>query len=259
MSELRVMVAGALGRMGQEVCRHVAAQPDMRLVGGVGLREAEGPGGVPVLASVTDGIERWQPRVIVDFTTPTAALGNARAALAAGVSPVVGTTGMTAQNLAEIERLAAAARLGAVVAPNFAIGAVLLMHLSKLAGRYFDYAEITELHHEKKVDSPSGTAVHTAREMLAARGRDFEHTVSSHEAVQGARGAAMGGIHLHSVRLPGLVAHQEVILGGLGQTLTLRHDSTSRECFMPGVLLAVREVVRLNGLVVGLDKLLKLE
>lgn len=258
------MVAGALGRMGQEVCRAVAGQPDLELAGGADPRADSGssagiPAGTPLVTSVVEGIARWRPRVMVDFTTPTAAMANVRAALGAGVSPVVGTTGIAAENLAEIRQRAEAAGLGAVVAPNFALGAVLLIHLAKLAGKYFDYAEITELHHEKKLDSPSGTAVHTAREMLAARGRDFLHTISELEALPGARGAVLGGIHLHSVRLLGLVAHQEVVLGGMGQTLTLRHDSMSRESFMPGVLLAVREVVKLQRLVVGLDKLLELD
>ncbi len=145
-----------------------------------------------------------------------------------------------------------------MIAPNFAIGAVLMMHFARLAAPYFDVAEIIELHHAAKVDAPSGTALATAREMAAARGRPFEHPETEKQTIPGTRGGVEGGITIHSVRLPGLVAHQEVLLGGLGQTLTIRHDSTSRESFIPGVILAVREVMRRHDLVVGLDRVLGL-
>jgi 4-hydroxy-tetrahydrodipicolinate reductase len=150
-------------------------------------------------------------------------------------------------------------KLGGVIAANFALGAVVLMHLAQIAARYFDAAEVIELHHDGKVDSPSGTALATARMMRAARGADFAHKASQLEHIPGARGAVEGGVGLHSVRLPGFVASQEVILGGLGQTLTLRHDSTGRDSFMPGVLLAIREVVKRDSLVEGLDALIGLK
>jgi 4-hydroxy-tetrahydrodipicolinate reductase len=148
--------------------------------------------------------------------------------------------------------------VGAVVAPNFAIGAVVMMHLAKVAARFFDYAEITEMHQQNKADAPSGTAVITAREMVEARGRPFEHTMPEKDTLPGARGAVYEGIALHSQRMPGFVAHQEVVLGGLGQTLRIRHDSNGRESFIPGVLIAVREVLNRRELVYGLDKLIGL-
>jgi 4-hydroxy-tetrahydrodipicolinate reductase len=153
---------------------------------------------------------------------------------------------------------AARRRLGVVMAPNFAIGAVLMMHFAAIAAPYFDAAEVIELHHDRKVDSPSGTAKATAEMMRAAREANFLHRRSDREPIPGARGAEAGGVAIHSVRLPGLVAHQEVIFGGLGQTLTIRHDTTGRDSFMPGVLLATREVMRLEKLVLGLDRLMGL-
>jgi 4-hydroxy-tetrahydrodipicolinate reductase len=149
-------------------------------------------------------------------------------------------------------------KLGAVVAPNFALGAVVLMHLAQIASRYFDAAEIIELHHDGKVDAPSGTALETARLMRAARGADFAHPEPELTHIDGTRGGVEGGVGIHSVRLPGLVAHQEVLLGGQGQTLSLRHDSTGRDSFVPGILLAIREVMRREELVVGLDALIGL-
>ncbi|MFN8559116.1 MAG: 4-hydroxy-tetrahydrodipicolinate reductase, partial [Dehalococcoidia bacterium] len=179
-------------------------------------------------------------------------------AVAAGVSPVIGTSGLAEPFVAELAARCRAAGVGGLVAPNFAIGAVLMMHFARLASPYFDVAEIIELHHDKKVDAPSGTAVATARDMVAARGRPFDHPETEKFTLPGARGAEEGGVTLHSVRLPGLVAHQEVLFGGLGQTLTIRHDSTSRESFLPGVLLAAREVMNRQELVVGLDRLMGL-
>ncbi|MEX2245747.1 MAG: 4-hydroxy-tetrahydrodipicolinate reductase, partial [Dehalococcoidia bacterium] len=149
-------------------------------------------------------------------------------------------------------------KLGGVVAANFAIGAVLLMHLAKIAAPYFDAAEIIELHHDQKVDAPSGTAIATARGMVEARGRPFGRNVPETETIAGARAAEIDGVTVHSVRLPGLVAHQEVLFGGQGQTLTIRHDTTGRDSFMPGILLAVREVMRREELVVGLEGLIGL-
>jgi 4-hydroxy-tetrahydrodipicolinate reductase len=176
-----------------------------------------------------------------------------------GARLVSGTTGLADEFMEELERECRERKLGAVMAANFAIGAVLMIHLAKLAGRHFDYAEIIELHHERKADAPSGTALATARAMLSARGRPFENSPAAKETLAGTRGGALDGIGIHSVRLPGLVAHQEVILGTLGQTLTIRHDTTSRESFMPGVLLAIKEVMNRQELVVGLDKLIGLD
>jgi len=196
--------------------------------------------------------------VLVDFTQAEATMKMVPVAVGHGVNLVIGTTGLTPEDLTQIERLCEAARVGAVVAPNFALGAVIMIHLAKLASRFFDGAEIIELHHEAKADAPSGTAMATAREMVQARGRPFHRPPTLKEALPGPRGGEVEGITLHSVRLPGLVAHQEVIFGGPGQTLTIRHDSTSRESFIPGVIMAIKEVVHRRGFIYGLDKLLGL-
>jgi 4-hydroxy-tetrahydrodipicolinate reductase len=257
MAMIDVLVTGAGGRMGGEVVRAVTAAEGMRVVAAVDPNAAggaveDGVGGViAVHGDLTAAIADAKPHVMVDFTHPTAVEGNVRTALAAGVHCVVGTTGVP---LASFEALAAA-NPGAClfVAPNFAIGAVLLMRFAGQAARYMPHVEIIELHHDRKADAPSGTAIRTAaiiaearREVPAAPGRETE-------IAEGARGALVDGVSVHSVRLPGLVAHQEVIFGGIGQTLTLRHDTIDRTSFMPGVVLAVREVGSRSGLVVGLD------
>lgn len=259
----KVIVAGALGRMGRETITALANDPDLELVGGVAPRPGEGrlsvPGGsIPLSSDLEALIAEAQPRVMVDFTNPHVVMENVRIALKHKVSPVIGTSGITPDGLAEIEDLAARAGVGAVVAPNFAVGVNLMMHFARIAAKFMSAAEIIELHHDKKMDAPSGTAVATAREMVAARGSDFDEATTTTLLMDGARGGVEGGIHVHSVRLPGLVAHQEIIFGGLGQILTLRHDSISRESFMPGVILAVKEVTKRSGLVNGLDRLMGL-
>jgi 4-hydroxy-tetrahydrodipicolinate reductase len=222
---IRVAVAGAAGRMGATVCEAVAGAPDMELVA-----RAD-----PALgASLAEALQT-EPDVLVDFTVPTTALANARQALAAGIHVVIGTTGFDVTELEDVR----GARANVFVAPNFAIGAVLMMRFAAEAARHMRAAEIIELHHDRKIDKPSGTAARTAALMAAARGEEGYE------------------VPVHSVRLPGLVAHQEVILGDVGQTLTIRHDSTDRHSFMPGVLLAVRRVGTLeDSPVVGLEKLL---
>jgi 4-hydroxy-tetrahydrodipicolinate reductase len=222
---IRVAVAGAAGRMGQTVCEAVEGAPDMQLAG-----RADPQLGTELAPALSEA------DVLVDFTTPESALANAREALDAGVHAVIGTTGFDPEPLRERQsRPAPAANV--LVAPNFALGAVLMMRFAAQAAQHMRKAEIVELHHDRKLDAPSGTAALTARLMAEASG-----------------GAEPP---IHSVRLPGLVAHQEVILGDLGQTLTIRHDSISRESFMPGVLLAVRRVGTLpEPLVIGLESLL---
>ncbi|HEY2317375.1 MAG TPA: dihydrodipicolinate reductase C-terminal domain-containing protein [Solirubrobacteraceae bacterium] len=219
-SPIAVAVAGAAGRMGATVCAAVEGADDMELIA-----RADPALGISVAEALAAG-----PDVLVDFTIPTTALSNARAAVAAGVHVVIGTTGF---DLSELDELHGA---NVFAAPNFAIGAVLMMQFAAEAARHMARAEVIELHHDRKVDKPSGTAARTARLMQEAGGYE---------------------VPVHSVRLPGLVAHQEVILGDVGQTLTIRHDSIDRESFMPGVLLAVRAVGGLSGSpVVGLEKLL---
>lgn len=266
---IRVMVCGAAGRMGREVVRAVTEAEDMQLVCAVDIHHVgEDAGalagmetqGVPIVSDVHTAIAQGQPEVMVDFSVHSAVLPNATAALKAGVSPVIGTTGLSSGELAEIERTAQEQGVGAFLAPNFAIGAVLMMRFCAQAARYFPDVEIIELHHEQKIDAPSGTAMLTAQRIAEAR-RSAETAPTpppegAFEKAPGARGGLVEGVRVHSVRLPGFVAHQEVIFGGLGQTLSLRHDSLDRRSFMPGVLLAIRKVRSLHGLVVGLENLL---
>jgi 4-hydroxy-tetrahydrodipicolinate reductase len=255
MTDLRILVSGS-GKMGREVATAVAAAPGMEPVGFVDAFATEDTlASLPVYREAAAAISDLKPDVIVDFTNAAWTPTLAAAALARGARLVIGTTGLSDGFISWLEAEAATMRLGAVVAANYAIGAVLMMHFARQAAPFFDNAEIIELHHDQKVDSPSGTAKTTAELMRAARAEDFDHPVSEKEPLPGARGAETGGVAIHSVRLPGLVAHQEVIFGGLGQTLTIRHDTTGRESFMPGVVAAVRRVMDLDHLVVGLDEL----
>jgi 4-hydroxy-tetrahydrodipicolinate reductase len=244
---VKVLVNGARGRMGREVVKAVGAQKDMELVGQTDL------GDDLRAALVSSGAQ-----VAVDFTVPSCALANAEAILDAGVRPVIGTTGFTPEQIRALVARATQRGIGGVIAPNFAIGAVLLMHYAAHAARYLPQVEIVELHHDAKVDAPSGTARMTAERIAAARG-SVPAIVARPEGEGAAfRGGVVRGVPIHSVRLQGFVAHQEVIFGAQGQALTLRHDSFNRESFMPGVVLAVRESMRLRELVVGLEKILGL-
>ena len=213
---------------------------------------------VPLARDLSSFLQSCHPQVIVDFTIAEAAISAARIALKQGVNLVIGTTGISDSELKEIDQLARANKVGVVMAPNFALGAVVLMHLARIAAKYFDHAEIIELHHNQKIDAPSGTALATARGMLQSRGKPFIHAPTKKENISGTRGGQVEGITIHSVRLPGFVASEEVVFGGQGQTLTLRHDTINRECFVPGVILAIKEVVNQKGLVFGLEELLHL-
>ncbi len=256
---IRVLVSGT-GRMGQEVAKATEAAPDLELVGFVdGLASPGTFGSKPLFADPEAAIDSLRPDVVVDFTNAAWTPRLAAAALPRTVRLVVGTTGLEPDVLEQLGEECRARRLGAVVAPNFAIGAVLMMWFARKAATFFESAEIIELHHDQKVDAPSGTAKATAEGMVAARGRPFSRNVPEREPVPGSRGAEVGGVSIHAVRLPGLVAHQEVIFGGVGQTLTIRHDSIGRDSFMPGVLLAVRRVMELDHLVIGLEPLLQLD
>jgi 4-hydroxy-tetrahydrodipicolinate reductase len=262
---IKVLVSGT-GKMGREVLLAVCRDPDLEPAGVLSRSAAEdylslpdGSGLVPFGADPAALIRRVRPDVIIDFTNAEWTPKVAEEALKAGTRLVIGTSGLSETFLQELEKGCQERRLGAVVAANFAIGAVLMMHLAKIAGRFFDYAEVVEMHHEQKVDAPSGTALATARGMVAARGKPFERSPNPREVEPGSRGAVVDGVTIHSLRLPGLVAHQVVIMGGPGQTLTIRHDSLSRECFLPGVVMAVKEVMNREGLVVGLESLIGLE
>ncbi len=246
--------------MGSEVVKAVATAPDIELVGacdvvGVGEQLTDAPG-VIIERDLEKVLTGCKPDVMVDFAKPYS-LENTRLAMEHGVVPIIGSTGQTAEELAEIERLTEQTGTAAMVIPNFAIGAVLMMKFAAQAAAYLPDVEIVELHHEKKMDAPSGTSIMTAQMINAARnaaGTKPAVPVGSPE--DRARGDEKHGIRIHSVRLPGLVAHQEVIFGGLGQVLTIRHDSLDRTSFMPGVLLAIRRASQAKGLTYGLDKLL---
>ena len=245
----RVGVLGAAGRMGREVCAAVEAAADLELVARVDPSAGEGAA-TSIEATADAGAE-----VAVDFTHPSAVMANIRWCLRNRIHAVVGTTGITPADLEEIRTLADAGEANCVVAPNFALGAVLLLRFAAEAARYFDASEVIELHHDGKADAPSGTAIATALAIAAARSGEW----SPPEAVgefPASRGASVEGVTVHAVRLPGLVAHEEVLFGGQGQTLSLRHDTIDRSAFMPGVLLAVRSVAGRPGLTVGLDALL---
>jgi 4-hydroxy-tetrahydrodipicolinate reductase len=245
---IRVGVLGARGRMGSQVCAAVEAAGDLELVAQVD----EGDSPADLVAAAAE--------VVVDFTHPEAVLHNIRYALDHGIAAVVGTSGFSTDRLDEVRGWLADTPGHVLVAPNFGIGAVLMMQFARQAARFFDSVEVIELHHANKVDAPSGTATRTATVIAEARaeaGLDPVPDATTSE-LPGARGATVDGIHVHSVRLPGLVAHQEVLLGGLGETLTIRHDSFDRVSFMPGVLLAVRGVRDHPGLTVGLEPLLDL-
>jgi 4-hydroxy-tetrahydrodipicolinate reductase len=243
---VRVGVLGARGRMGSTTCSAVTSDDALELVARVGRDDS-----LEVLAAE-------EANVAVDFTTPDAVKSNVLWCVERGVNVVVGTTGLSADDLQEIDD---ACRRGperprsVFVAPNFAVGAVLMMKLAALAAPYFVRAEIVERHHENKLDAPSGTALRTAAKMNEARLHDWLAAGGEAE-VPGSRGGDVSGIAIHSLRLPGSVAHQEVILGGPGETLTIRHDSIDRSSFMPGVILAVKRVAELTGVTVGLEQLL---
>ncbi len=259
---IRVAVLGALGRMGDQVCRAVDATDDLELVAAIDAAAtgAESVCGLEVASAIAEAAAAGA-EVAVDFTHPDVVEANIDELVESGIHVVVGTSGFDAARLAELEdRLAAVGSPHVLVAPNMAIGGVLMMYFAEKAAPFFDRAEIIELHHDAKADSPSGTAQNTAERMQTAReaAGGWPERGESTETVAGSRGGKVGDVRVHAVRLPGLVAHQEVILGTQGQTLTIRHDSHDRTSFMPGVLLAVRGVVDRPGLTVGLEPLLGL-
>lgn len=261
---LRVAVFGAGGRMGATVCEAVAGDPELDLVAavdphhaGFDLREVTRrplPAAIQVRPSA-ESLERGEVDVAVDFTVLAAANENLAWLGANGVHAVVGTTGFSEADYDRLRR--AFTTSNCIVAPNFAIGAVLMMRFAELAAPYFETAEIIELHHDEKVDAPSGTAMLTAARLTAASD-EWAEDPTEKVVVEGARGGRAGAIPVHSVRLRGMIAHQEVLLGTTGQSLSIRHDSYDRTSFMPGVLLAVKRVAEFPGLTIGLDPLLGL-
>jgi 4-hydroxy-tetrahydrodipicolinate reductase len=231
--------------MGREVCKAVDAADDLDLVAAIDQGDSLADAGAA--------------QVLVDFTTPDVVMDNLRWAIDQGINVVVGTTGFTAERLDQVRgRLAAKPEVGVLIAPNFGIGAILMMQFAARAARYFDSVEIVELHHPRKLDAPSGTAIHTARLIAAARAAAGRGPMpdATKEEVDGARGADIDGVRVHAVRAAGLVAHQEVLFGIEGETLTIRHDSLDRVSFMPGVLLGIRNILDRPGLTIGLDSFL---
>lgn len=271
-SPIPVVVNGATGKMGREAIKAISQAKDMTLVGAIArnpaiqgedIGEVIGCGAleVPVTADLQATLvmaaQEKQLSVMVDFTHPDAVYENVRSAIAYGVRPVVGTTGLSPDQLQDLADFADKASLGCLVIPNFSIGVVLMQQAAMQASQYFDHVEIIELHHNQKADAPSGTAIQTAQ-LLAEFGKPYNPpAVTETEKLPGARGSVTeDGIRIHSVRLPGLLAHQEVLFGAPGQLYTLRHDTSDRAAYMPGVLLAIRKVLQLKTLVYGLEKIL---
>jgi 4-hydroxy-tetrahydrodipicolinate reductase len=254
---IRVGVFGAGGRMGSTVCRAVSEAPDMELVAAVDPVHAGAESGEIRLASEAHQLEVAGAQVAVDFTVLAAARENIRWCAAHGVHAVVGTTGFAEAELAEFAELFDASAANAVVVPNFAVGAVLMMRFAEMAAPFFETAEIIEFHHDQKIDAPSGTAARTARRMAGAS-KDWADDPTTTVVAEGARGGLIDGIPVHSVRMRGVVANQEVLLGTTGQTLSIRHDTYDRASFMPGVLLAIRKIGQMPGLTVGLDAMMGL-
>ncbi len=269
---INVAVIGALGKMGQEVIKTIIADPELTLTAAVDRKQtgepvgkvvgADDPNNVLLTATIEDAIKETNVDVAVDFTHPSCVFNNAKTLINAGIRPVIGATGLSSAELDELDKLLKAKNLGGVMAPNFALGAVMLMKFAEEAAQYFDHAEIIELHHNQKADAPSGTAIKTAEKMKAglnkANKQQFGSTnCNDTETIKGSRGGVTEeNLHIHSVRLPGLIAHQEVLLGSQGELLTIRHDTTNRTCFMPGVAIAVKKVMALTGLTYGLEHLL---
>ena len=263
---IKVLISGS-GKMGREVLHAVSAEDDMEPVGVVDLLSTEeyislpGEAGVlvPFERDASALITRTRPDVIVDFTSAEWTPKLAEAALEENVRLVSGTSGLSESFVSHLGQECSKRELGAVVATNFAIGAILMQQMSRMAARFYDSVEIVEQHHDGKVDAPSGTSLATAKAIVDAHGKPMSAPATKRETIRGTRGGAVDGVTIHSVRLPGLVAHQEVIFGGPGETLRIRHDTSNRASFMPGVLLAVREVMNLKSLVVGLEGLFGFE
>ena len=265
MEFTRVVINGASGRMGQEITKAVISEPGLKVVGAVEKEVsqryfalAEIPELVPFSSDLDLLLKNCNADVVVDFTNAEVSMTAARTAIKQKVNMVIGTTGLSEENLAEIEQLCQANGVGAIVAPNFSLGAALLIHLSRFAAKFFDHAEIIEMHHDKKADAPSGTALATAKAMSEAHGKPFIYPEAEWEILSNARGGQIDGIAIHSVRLPGFMAGQEVIFSGAGETLTLGHKSINRECYLPGIIMAIKEVTKRKGLTYGLGALLEL-
>ncbi|MEK3808311.1 4-hydroxy-tetrahydrodipicolinate reductase [Metabacillus sp. SLBN-84] len=264
MEQIKVVIAGPRGRMGREAVKLAEETPHFTLVGAVDhkfggqtLKEAgDFKSEALIYTDIEACFQETKPDVLIDLTTPEIGKIHTKKALEYGVRPVVGTTGFSDADLKELEQLTEEKGIGAIIAPNFAIGAILMMKFSQMAAKYFADVEILEMHHDQKLDAPSGTGLKTAEMISAVREEKEQGHPDEKEILDGARGANYKGIHVHSIRLPGLVAHQEVLFGGDGQTLSIRHDSFNRASFMSGVKLCVEQVMKLDLLVYGLENLI---
>lgn len=260
---VRVAIAGARGRMGATAISALAKTTDLQFVAvldykyeGQFLHNGEvsaEKSGVPIYTSFEQLVEEQKVDVLIDVTTPTTVFANASKALSLGVHSVIGTSGLTEEELEQLEKLSTSKGLSCIIAPNFSIGAVLMMKFAQQAARFLGDVEIIEMHHDRKLDAPSGTAVKTADLIREVRPAHIQGHPDEHEQLQGARGADVEGMKIHSVRLPGLLAHQQVLLGGEGELLTIRHDSFDRKSFMPGIILSVREAMNKPQFVYGLE------
>jgi 4-hydroxy-tetrahydrodipicolinate reductase len=256
---IRIIVAGASGKMGQEVVKLIDRTEHFQLVGAVSRTYAsqEITADAKYYATLKEAIWETEVDVVVDFTSPEMIMEHLQICSEHSVRPVVGTTGLTDDEIRALQLEFKQKKLGGIIAPNFAIGAILMMRFAAQAAKYLPHVEIIESHHDRKLDAPSGTALKTAELITESRHQLKQGHPSELEMWQGARGAEYQGFRIHSVRLPGLVAHQEVLFGGTGQLLTIRHDSLNRESFMPGVQLAVEKVMELNELIYGLENILE--
>lgn len=252
MSLTRVAVCGACGKMGKEVVRAVTEDDNLELVAKIDICECEG-----VYKTIKEAQEKTQIDVLVDFTQPKSIFENAKYCLNNGIHPVIGTTGLSDEQIDELKVLSKEKNVSALIAPNFTTGAVLMMMFAKEAAKYFDNAEIIELHHNQKKDAPSGTAVKTAKMMSDANENLAKGNCEEVELIEGSRGGtSYSNIHIHSVRMPGYIASQEVIFGAAGQIFKLRHDSMDRTCYMKGVIMAIKHVMANNDFVYGLENIL---
>ena len=261
--QIKVAVQGVFGKMGRQVLETLCVEPDMDPVGAADLVAPDdtmdlpdGSGRIRLSTSIADVIDGAD--VIVDFTSGDGSAHVIEAAAEQKVNLVIGSTGIPDQVIERARKLADENNIGILIAPNFAIGGVVMIHLAKVAARFFDYADLLEMHHENKIDAPSGTALAIARAAVDGRGDQFIENVAEKELVQGGRGASLDGVSIHSARMPGRVAHHELTFGHIGQTLTIRHDSINRDSFMPGVMMAVRAIRSRPGLTMGLDKIMGL-
>ena len=266
MENIKIVIAGPRGKMGSEAVKMVIGTPHFELVslvdskfGGKLLQDLEGQPSLPI--KIYDDMDKCFSEqdvdVLIDLTTPAFGKKHMEIAFAHGVRPVVGTTGFTTEDIKQLREIAEDKGIGAIIAPNFAIGAILMMKFSQLAAKYLPDVEIIEQHHDKKLDAPSGTAIKTAQLISETREMKQQGHPDEKEELAGARGAEFDGMRIHSVRLPGLVAHQSVIFGGEGQTLTIRHDSIHRSSFMPGIRMSVETVMNIDTLVYGLENIVE--